>query len=322
MKILGAILGTAIGLITGLSFFLYFSWFIGLYGAAQVFSIGAIPALLTFDPVIIGSYAALYGGGLLPFIIGFLLASLGTIVITSLVYLLVKTALPATPNNGGAGGSINLANSTLEELCRGVFIGITLGSNYMIIGSLLAANNWPLGGSIFMGIVLLLIILSLFMPFTTTRPALSDSIYKGIYSWFGWVVPTCWIVNAVGLLLWFLSFIYSSLGVISIFSIPVTSPGTVGFDWTRGVFLFPGGFGSSRGVAYNLGHFIFSAPPNSPSIPHEEGHTLNLISFGWVFHFAGAIDQAAQGGSIMAYSELLAESERRNTASFTFIPMW
>ena len=60
-----------------------------------------------------------------------------------------------------------------------------------------------------------------------------------------------------------------------------------------------------------MGNFAFVHYQSSDwHTEHEAGHTLNLASFGFAFHFIGAIDENLPGigSGANAFSEALAEA--------------
>ena len=97
-------------------------------------------------------------------------------------------------------------------------------------------------------------------------------------------------------------------------------------DWKTGTWFMKGGYVANLNplhTAFNMGAFSFVDKSSGQfHIEHEAGHSLNLATFGWVFHFIGALDENVAGGGASAYSERIAESNVPGTSQGDVIAMW
>lgn len=145
--------------------------------------------------------------------------------------------------------------------------------------------------------------------------------YNRLLAWTALVLPTAWPATLPGL-----------TGAL-VSSLTVRSPARLGFEPAMATLVVYGGPLYLFRCAYNLGNVVFVhadlVGPRGGCEPglmaHETGHTLNVASFGYVFHYLGALHENVWpprgGAGSAAYAELLAESRRRAPAA-EFLEAW
>jgi MFS family permease len=206
-----------------------------------------------------------------------------------------------------------------ESATRGVLIGLNSGLNLMlwiVVGEELFGDN-DAGGLIGAGIGIL--------TFLAIVPTISQSdVYQGMIGWANWLMPMSWLVVGLGLIL----FLLSAVGHVLYWAFSWESFRLLDTDGDAktGTWFIKGGFVANLNpidTAFNMGNFSFvDRKSGDMHIEHEAGHTLNLAVFGFVFHFAGAIDENVLRSKWDAYSEKLAESNDTSTSISGLIYMW
>jgi hypothetical protein len=212
------------------------------------------------------------------------------------------------------------ADTKAADVVRGVLIGLNTGLNltlWIVIGGKLFGdqNTGGLVGAV-AGV----------LTFLSVIPTLSQSdVYQGFIGWCNWLLPMSWVVVGVG----FLFYGSSALGHLIFYKgLKWTFFQALDFktDWKTGTWFMKGGYVSNLNplhTAFNMGAFSFvDKTSGQMHMEHEAGHTLNLATFGWVFHFVGALDENVAGGGASAYSERLAESNVPGTSQSDIIHMW
>jgi RHS repeat-associated protein len=190
----------------------------------------------------------------------------------------------------GSGGT------DFGEFTKGLMIGANVWSNSLLGGPVLPVINFL---AAFDGIA-------------------GSQAYEAIAGWSSWLSPMSWIATGIGLALFSLGLVLSPVfgqrGEATWMG-RETHINKVQIEWHTGSIVTRGGVAHPRAGAqgYNLGNFIFldrhaSLTPDAV-IQHEAGHTLNVATFGGIFHFIGFIDEMIwpQSGR-NALAELWAES--------------
>jgi hypothetical protein len=212
------------------------------------------------------------------------------------------------------------ADTSAADAVRGVLIGMNCGLNltlWIVVGDAVFSDE-SAGG--FIGAVVAL------LTFLSVIPTLSQSdVYQGFIGWANWFMPMSWIVVVLGLIFYLLCL----LGHLVLYLGPkwkFFEVMTMDADFKTGTWFIEGGWVSNCNpidTAFNMGNFSFvDRESGEMHIEHEAGHTLNLATFGFVFHFVGALDENVFGGGRSAYSERLAESNVPGTGQADIIPMW
>lgn len=207
------------------------------------------------------------------------------------------------------------AASSFGEFMRGWLIGLNAALNG-VLGAAVAAQftDVPTGavfGAI-LGIVNLLCVLA---------PVTQNGFYQGVLGYLNWLMPMSWLVVALGLGFYFLSFLLHAVtgGQVNYLRIQ-----KIGADWKTGTFFIKGGLVANLNyldTAFNMGNFSFVDYKSGDwHKDHEAGHTLNLAAFGAVFHLIGAFDENVLRRH-NAYAERLAESNNSGNSGSN-IPMW
>jgi len=133
-----------------------------------------------------------------------------------------------------------------------------------------------------------------------------------------------WPVTAVGFVFVLVSYLLHAVTIGKVRYLKVEG---VRMDWKTCTLFFRGGLIANLNyaqTAFNMGNFVFvdyaSGDPKW-HMDHESGHTLNLMAFGWIFHYIGALDENATPRKSNAFAERLAESFDSGTSGSN-IPMW
>ncbi len=163
------------------------------------------------------------------------------------------------------------------------------------------------------------------LNFVTVFPVISRSeVFQGFLGWLCLLQPMSYLVAGVGLFFYLTNLILHPIALIT---------GTqylrvlgMQVDWKTGTFFQRGGLFSNlnpEDTAYNMGSFSFvDKDSRTWHIHHEAGHTLNLATFGSLFHFIGAINENVTGAGANAFAERLAESNNPSTTQGNIIAMW
>ncbi len=151
-----------------------------------------------------------------------------------------------------------------------------------------------------------------------------SEVFQGFLGWLCLLQPMSYLVAGLGLFFYLANLILHPVALITrtqylrILGMRV--------DWKTGTFFQRGGLFSNMNLidtAYNMGNFSFvDKAPGPWHIEHEAGHTLNLATFGSLFHLVGAIDENLTGGGANAFAERLAESNNPSTTQSNIIAMW
>ena len=144
-----------------------------------------------------------------------------------------------------------------------------------------------------------------------------------------WLLPMSWPINIVGLV-----FAMASLGghLLAGRVHPIFRIYAVKWHRTTGMLAIRGGWIANLNTyrtAFNMGNLTFvhgNSLARASGVPlwhldHEAGHTLNLASFGLIFHLTGFLHEVAFGGGNLALAELLAESNVPQTSK-PHLPLW
>jgi hypothetical protein len=212
------------------------------------------------------------------------------------------------------------ADTKAADAVRGVLIGLNCGLNLTLW---IVVGDWLFDSTNTGGLIGALVAT---LTFLSVIPTMSQSdVYQGFIGWGNWLMPMSWVVVGLGGLF----YVTSALGHVILYLGPKwTFFQVLEFktDWKTGTWFMRGGYVSNLNylhTAFNMGAFSFvDKTSGAMHIEHEAGHTLNLATFGWVFHFIGALDENVVGGGASAYSERLAESNVPGTAQGDIIHMW
>ena len=198
-------------------------------------------------------------------------------------------------------GSVTVGNRA-GEFFRGLMIGASSAVNWAIAAIVFPRIiGQPLGAvlAIVVGIV----------PLLSTIGTISRStIYQGFLGYLNWLLPLSWPVVGAGFVLFILGLLGGLIGLggAAFFKLE-----RLVMEWKTGTLFTRGGWVSNLNpidTAFNMGAFAFvDTKHEDMAIEHESGHTLNLASFGSLFHIIGAIDENALRGE-NALAECLAES--------------
>jgi len=146
-------------------------------------------------------------------------------------------------------------------------------------------------------------------------------VFQGFFGWLIWILPMSWLIIALGLVFYVINLIFA---LITGFSVEYLKIKDLKADWKTGTFFMKGGLIGNLNpldTAFNMGNFSFVDKASSDwHMNHEAGHTLNLGTFGSLFHLIGAIDENIFRAMHNAYAERLAESN--NSTGGNVIPMW
>lgn len=196
---------------------------------------------------------------------------------------IVSVSYVVAKNNAGTG---------VGEFFRGFMIGFNAGLNAIIATAIFG----PVIG-ITLGVI------NFLAAFDSIA---GNKVYQGILGWASWIMPMSWLATAVGLIFFAINLIAAAVTGNS----GAAKIDRIGIHWETGTLVMEGGlihaFGS--GIAFNLGNVAFLNSGHSDAELHETGHALGVAAFGSIFHFVGAIEQAADTTNHTSYSEHLAES--------------
>ena len=257
-------------------------------------------------PAVLGALAA--GGGLAAvyFLLGvgwisFLVVAIGGI----LSYVIAAL-----------GFASRASISSFGEFTRGWLIGMNSAANGFLAYTIVSMFADSTAGMIVGPAMGLLTLLSVFAVIS------QSGVYQAILGWGNWLMPTSWLVVALGLLFYVVSALFHLFtgGKSTFLRIQ-----DMGVDWSTGTFFMKGGLIANLNpidTAFNMGSFSFVDYKSGIwHKSHEAGHTLNLAAFGSVFHLIGALDENATSRGEYALSERIAESNA-TAASGANIPMW
>lgn len=202
------------------------------------------------------------------------------------------------------------------ELMRGFLVGLNASANAVIAFALVHTFAGAIGGLIVgatLGVLNLL---------TVIGPLSRGEFFQGIVGYLNWFMPMSWPIVAVGIVFTLLSYLLYGVTVGKVAYLKVHE---MRMDWKTGTLFIKGGLIANLNyadTAFNMGNFSF-VDYKSPKwyTNHEAGHTLNLMSFGFIFHLIGALDENATPRGHRAFAERLAESNCPGTAR-PIIPMW
>ena len=252
--------------------------------------------------------SSIIGTGIGAVVFVVLSAVLPSIWITLLIYAAVVLV-------GYIIGSFTLGNAVGE-----FFRGLLIGSN--------AALNWAVAAIVFPHIVgpalgAILPIVIAIVPLLSTIGTISRSpIYQGFLGYLNWVLPMSWPVVGAGLVLFIVGLLGGLIGLggSALFKLE-----RLAMEWKTGTLFTRGGWIANLNpihTAFNMGNFAFVDTAHADmAFDHESGHTLNLASFGFVFHIIGAIDENVLKRGENALSECLAESHVQGSAR-PVLSMW
>ncbi len=230
----------------------------------------------------------------------------GILAIAGVIGLLTAGYLGAREAAGTDGG----------EFLRGMLIGVNAGMTF-VFAALVFGLLFGLTAGLIIGITLGVI------NFLAAIDTIAQSeVYQGVLGWSTWLMPTAWVVIALGAVFWILNVLGFLLTFGQVDALKVDG---MRVDWKTGTIFTKGGWISNLNAidtAFNMGNFSFVdtnfSDPNW-AMEHEAGHTLNLGAFGSAFHFIGFVDEMITGAS--AFSEQLAESNDPAGTGPT-LPMW
>jgi len=244
-------------------------------------------------PAIIGA-----GVGAVAFVL--LNALLPSIWILLLVYAAVMLL-------GYIVGAVTVGNSGGE-----FFRGLLIGTN--------AAVNWAVAAIVFPKIfgsplgAILAIVVGIY-PLLSTIGAISRSgMYQGFLGYLNWLLPMSWPIVAFGFAFFILSLLGGFIGLAGVAFFKLEK---VVFHWQTGTLFLKGGWIANANpidTAFNMGNFAYvDTKFDEMALDHESGHTLNLASFGSLFHLIGTVDENLLRHE-NALSECLAESHVSGSA--------
>lgn len=203
------------------------------------------------------------------------------------------------------------------EFMRGWLIGLNAGLN----GFLGAVVYYHLLGPAGVAVGVILGALN----FVTVFPVVSrNEVFQGFLGWLCLLQPMSYLVAGLGFLFYLVNLI---LHLVSL-ATKTRYLRIIGMriDWKTGTFFQRGGLISNMNpidTAFNMGTFSFVDKNSSAwHIEHEAGHTLNLATFGSLFHLVGAINENVTGSGANAFAERLAESNNPSTTQGNIIAMW
>lgn len=209
------------------------------------------------------------------------------------------------------------ATTGFGEFMRGLLIGFNAGLNGFLGAAVYAWLLGPAGVAVG-GILGVLNFLAVFPVFSRSE------VFQGFLGWLCLFQPMAYLVAGLGLLFYLTNLLLHPVALIT---------GTkflrvlgLRVDWKTGTFFQRGGLCSNLNpahTAYNMGNFSFVDQSTTIwPIEHEAGHTLNLATFGSLFHLFGAFDEIVIGTGADDLAERLAESNNPSTARGNIIAMW
>lgn len=209
------------------------------------------------------------------------------------------------------------ATTGFGEFMRGWLIGLNAGLNGFLGAVVYSQLLGPAGVAV--GVLLGL------LNFLAVFPVISrNEVFQGVLGWLCVLQPMSYLVAGLGLLFYLVNLLLHPVALIT--RIQYLRVLGLRVDWKTGTFFQRGGLISNMNpidTAFNMGNFSF-VDKNSGNwhIEHEAGHTLNLATFGSLFHLLGAVDENVIGGGANAFAERLAESNNPTTTQANIIAMW
>jgi len=209
-----------------------------------------------------------------------------------------------------------LGVTATAEFMRGFLVGINAAASFiiasMLLGAFAGASLAILAGATLGAVILL----------TAFGPLSRVPVFKSILGYGNWLLPMSWPIVAVGMLFVFCSCLFHVMtaGKVSYLRIQAAR-----IHWQTGTLFIKGGLFANLNLlktAFNMGNFTFvHRDATSWHVEHEIGHSLNLATFGSLFHLLGALDENATPRGQLAYAERLAESNCERTER-PVIAMW
>jgi len=217
------------------------------------------------------------------------------------------------------------ATTGFGEFMRGWLIGFNAGLNGFLGAVVYALLLGPAGVAV--GVLLGV------LNFLAVFPVISQGeVFQGFLGWLCLLQPMSYLIAGLGVVFYLTNLILHPVALIT---------GTkflrvlgLRVDWKTGTFFQRGGLFSNLNpvhTAYNMGNFSFvdkktptktSAKTPDWHIEHEAGHTLNLATFGSLFHLIGAFNEVVLGTGADDFAERLAESNNPATSQTNIIAMW
>ncbi|MCE2999188.1 MAG: hypothetical protein ACK59Y_02915 [Betaproteobacteria bacterium] len=267
----------------------------------------------------------------LPLVPAFTIGIVPGVILYILISVLLYVAASAATGPRPADGQVTPSVPVIEEVCRGLLLGIN-ASGQLLFTPVAYAALVPVLPLPFLGLLALSVPIAVYLSLLNLAASVAagNRTYNAFLGWSSVLSPMSWPVTLVGATLAVWSLIMSGLG----FPLRVT------MEWWTLTLVFHGTVPAFFPTAYNLGNFSFitvefRAQSPSPALAntgfafttadgvtfHETGHTLSVGAFGPAFHYIGALDENVFGGGENAYAEIIAESQQRD-ADRPFLSIW